>query len=97
MEPTIMGDIVRTSVLLAALAPLAGCGEEPSRAPPGDPRIGRACFDLHLPHLPPGSQYEGFDVAGNVVQVRTMTGAGVERLRCLVGPDGALTIAGPGG
>jgi hypothetical protein len=82
-------------LLLVALIVLSGCERPPSEPPP-DPAVGRACFDLHLVGLPPGSQYEGFRVAGDRVLVRAMTGAGVEELECRLDSDGNLTLPGPG-
>lgn len=84
-----------SSPLFIALFALSGC-DGPPAGPPPDPALGRACFDLHLVGLPPGSQYEGFRIEGDRVLVRAMTGAGVEELECQLGSDGALTLPGPG-
>lgn len=82
-------------LLPIALIVLSGC-ERPPAEPPPAPALGRACFDLHRVGLPPGSQYEGFRVAGDRVLVRAMTGAGVEELECRLDTDGNLTLPGPG-
>lgn len=84
----------RLAPLLAAAAALAACGREVA-APPADPGLGRACFAAHLSALPPGSQHEGFEVKGERVVVRAMTGSKVEALVCRLHPDGTVTADGP--
>lgn len=55
-----------------------------------DPQIGRECFELHRPTLPPGTQYEGFEVRGNLVTAKLMSGVALATVNCTLKPDGTL-------
>jgi hypothetical protein len=77
-------------LMLASTVPLLwSCGQE---QPPAevDPKVGRDCFELHRPFLPPGTQYEGFDVAGAQVTVKVMDGVRLTTVDCTLSPDGTL-------
>ncbi len=73
-------------ILTLATVPLlfaSACGREPE-GPVLDAALGRECFSAHLPKLPPGSQYEGFEVAGDRLRVRVMTGSRLQTVDCLL-------------
>ncbi|MBK1704186.1 hypothetical protein [Halochromatium glycolicum] len=83
----------RTTIsMLLALTTLGlvSCGQQQPAAEI-DPALGRACFDAHLPTLPPGSQYEG--IAGGTaerIRIRSMTGTRVETFDCSLGAEGEV-------
>jgi hypothetical protein len=79
--------------LLAAAGPLLpGCSQ--TEPPSPEPPLGRACFELHRPALPAGSQYEGAAQQGARITVRVMTGVDLATRECRVLPDGTLALGG---
>jgi len=79
------------SILIPALtAPLLWSCDADKPVPDVDPQVGRECFELHRAKLPPGTQYEGIDAAGEPVTIKVMTGAELTRVRCTLGPHGKL-------
>jgi hypothetical protein len=70
---------------------LSSCSQQPD-APKVDPLLGRQCFEFHLPQLPPGSQYEGFEASADRINVRVMTGVDMKTVTCVLGPDRTLDL-----
>jgi hypothetical protein len=70
---------------------VSACSPEPE-GPPADPRLGRACFELHRPSLPPGSQYEGVEAGGAGVVIKVMNGVEVVRLECATTAAGEVRL-----
>jgi len=80
-----------TSIVIPVLtAPLLWSCDGNKPAPDVDPQVGRECFELHRAALPPGTQYEGIDAAGEPVTIKVMTGAELTRVRCALDPKGTL-------
>jgi hypothetical protein len=78
--------------ILSALG-LVACGPQ---EPPVDidPQLGRDCLELHLPSLPPGTQFEGVTAAqSDQLTIRVMTGVELTTLDCRRGEDGAVIAA----
>ncbi len=72
---------------------LVACGPQ---EPPVDidPQLGRDCLELHLPSLPPGTQFEGVTAAQpEQLTIRVMTGVELTALDCRRGEDGAVIAA----
>lgn len=61
-----------------------------------DPRFGRECFYAHQSTLPPGSQYEGAEAAGDKIRVKIMNGVDLRTIECRLGPNGELDLGGTG-
>lgn len=78
------------SVGALAAVYLWNLGGEP---PQGEPPQGRACFELHLPVLPPGTQYEGARAVGERIRIKVMTGVDLRELECLMDAEGELQPA----
>lgn len=72
---------------------LIACGP---KEPPVDidPQLGRDCLELHLPALPPGTQFEGITAAdSDRLTIRVMTGVELTTRECRRGSDGAVLTA----
>lgn len=80
-----------SSLMLTTVA-LGGCGRSSSPPIDVDRATGRACFELYLDDLPPGSQYEDIEDAGDgMLTVRVMTGVDLANISCRLAADGSVT------
>lgn len=86
-----MNGTSRTLATLLAFTGLAACG--PTSEPSIDRVTGRECFELHLEHLPPGSQYEGVASAdGARFKVRVMDGVDLIDVECETDAGGEVRV-----
>ncbi|MEA3274689.1 MAG: hypothetical protein U9Q81_05220 [Pseudomonadota bacterium] len=66
--------------------------ERQATSPDIDPITGRQCFAVHQARLPPGTQYEGYEVKGDRISVKMMTGVELKTVDCALNPDGTLDL-----
>ena len=69
---------------------LLACSQQPE-PPDLDPMLGRHCFASHQATLPPGSQYEGFEVKDDQVLVKVMNGVTLVTVTCPLLEDAAAS------
>ena len=84
--------IALAAVIVGAVAYLflpGGPGEDSRQVAPA---AGRECFEHHRTAMPPGSQYEGFEVDGDDLVVKVMTGVETREVRCRLTPAGGIDL-----